>query len=103
MPCCSTPTFEPVRTSPTLAAAQAAAEGVLGMERTIERLARSALSTAIVRAAVDAEHWRELFVATSLGGTVVEGYIDLLVRHPDRGLVVVDYKTDQVGRGDRRG
>ncbi len=87
---------------PTLAAAQAAAEGVLGLERTIERLARSALSTSIVRAAVDAEHWRELFVATSLGGTVVEGYIDLLVRHPDRGLVVVDYKTDQVGRGDAR-
>ena len=30
-----------------------------------------------------AEHWRELFVVAELGGTVLEGYIDLLVRTPD--------------------
>ena len=82
---------------------QAAAEGVLGMEATIERLARSALRHARSCAPPSAhEHWRELFVATAFGEHVVEGYIDLLVRHPERGLVVVDYKTDQLaGAGDR--
>ena len=79
-----------------LAASQAAAEGVLGLESTIEALARSALGAPIVRGAVGHEHWRELFVATAFGEHVVEGYIDLLVRHPGRGLVVVDYKTDQI-------
>ncbi|MEO5900320.1 MAG: PD-(D/E)XK nuclease family protein, partial [Ilumatobacteraceae bacterium] len=79
-----------------LAASQAAAEGVLGLEATIERLARSALGTDIVAAGANNEHWRELFVATAFGAQVVEGYIDLLVRHPTRGLVVVDYKTDQL-------
>ncbi|MFT3853331.1 MAG: UvrD-helicase domain-containing protein [Ilumatobacteraceae bacterium] len=88
-----------------LAASQAAAEGVLGLEATIEALARSALGTAIVRTAVGHQHWRELFVATAVGEHVVEGYIDLLVRHPDRGLVVVDHKTDQLDAsttGDER-
>lgn len=94
-----------------LAAAQAAAEGVLGHERTIERLARSALLAPIVAEGITGPHWRELFVATTLAGTamssngagtVVEGYIDLLVRHPVRGLVVVDYKTDQVPAGAER-
>jgi len=69
---------------------------VLGLESTIEALARSALGAPIVRGAVGHEHWRELFVATAFGEHVVEGYIDLLVRHPGRGLVVVDYKTDQI-------
>ena len=45
-------------------------------------------------AAAGAEHWRELFVVAELGATVVEGYIDLLVRTP-AGLMIVDYKTDQ--------
>jgi ATP-dependent helicase/nuclease subunit A len=95
-----------------LAAAQAAAEGVLGHERTIERLARSALQAPIVAEGIGGPHWRELFVATTLAAatsttpgaqpTVVEGYIDLLVRHPQRGLTVVDYKTDQVPAGPER-
>lgn len=80
-----------------LATAQAAAEGVLGHEATVEALARSALAAPIVRLAPDVAHWRELFVAVELGGIVVEGYVDLLVRHPERGLVVVDYKTDRLG------
>lgn len=84
------------------AAAQAAAEGVLGQERTIERLARSATQAPVVAEAVAFPHWRELFVAVDIGGTVVEGYIDLLVRHPSRGLTVVDYKTDQVPVGPER-
>ncbi|HUC33092.1 MAG TPA: 3'-5' exonuclease, partial [Ilumatobacteraceae bacterium] len=87
---------------PALAAAQAAAEGVLGNERVIERLARSALRAPSVRDGITGPHWRELFVAVEVGGAVVEGYIDLLVRLPDRGLVVVDYKTDQVPAGPER-
>ena len=51
---------------------------------------------------IEGQHWRELFVATDIAGTVVEGYIDLLVRHPTRGLIVVDYKTDQVADGPER-
>jgi ATP-dependent helicase/nuclease subunit A len=79
----------------TLAKAQCAAEGVIGLESQVSALARSALSTPIVKLVVDgAEHWRELFVAAPIGGRVVEGYVDLLVRTPD-GLVIVDYKTDQ--------
>jgi ATP-dependent helicase/nuclease subunit A len=78
-----------------LAAAQCAAEGIFGLEARVAALSRSALSAPIVVAAAEgAEHWRELFVVADVGGTVVEGYIDLLVR-TDRGLVIVDYKTDQ--------
>ena len=87
---------------PAFAAAQAAAEGVIGLERTIDRLARSALQAPIVAQGQAGQHWRELFVATQISGTVVEGYIDLLVRHPERGLVVVDYKTDQIADGPER-
>ncbi len=80
-----------------LAAAHAAAEGIFGLEPTIAALSRSALAAPIVRAAAQgAEHWRELFVVAELGDTVLEGYVDLLVRTPD-GLVIVDYKTDQFG------
>ena len=85
-----------------LAAAQAAAEGVPNHERTIEKLARSALAAPIVAEGIEFEHWRELFVAADVGGTIVEGYIDLLVRHPERGLTIVDYKTDQVPQGAER-
>ena len=34
-------------------------------------------------------------VAAEIDGTVLEGFVDLLIEHDD-GLVVVDYKTDQV-------
>ncbi len=85
-----------------LSVAQAAAEGVPDHERTIERLARSALAAPIVAEGIEFEHWRELFVAADVGGTIVEGYIDLLVRHPQIGLMVVDYKTDQVPDGAER-
>lgn len=80
-----------------LSIAQAAAEGVLGHEAAVEALARSALAAPIVQLARTVPSWRELFVAVELGGIVVEGYVDLLVRDPRRGLVVVDYKTDRLG------
>jgi ATP-dependent helicase/nuclease subunit A len=82
-----------------LADAQAAAEGIIGREAHIAALARSALASPTVRSAVAAQHWRELFVATTIGDTVVEGYIDLLVRDTDGRLVVVDYKTDRLPDG----
>jgi ATP-dependent helicase/nuclease subunit A len=78
-----------------LARSQCAAESILGLDRTVAALARSAIRAPIVRRVVDgAQHWRELFIAAPVGERVLEGYIDLLVRTPD-GLVIVDYKTDQ--------
>ncbi len=78
-----------------LARSQCAAESILGLDRTVAALARSAIRAPIVRTVVDgAEHWRELFIAAPVGERVLEGYIDLLVR-TDAGLVIVDYKTDQ--------
>ncbi|HLK44893.1 MAG TPA: 3'-5' exonuclease [Acidimicrobiales bacterium] len=83
---------------PEAAAAQAAAEEVLGREALVTALARSALESALVRDAATRPHWREVYVGAPVGEGVVEGYIDLLVRADD-GLVIVDYKTDVV-RGD---
>jgi ATP-dependent helicase/nuclease subunit A len=78
-----------------LARSQCAAESIIGLDRTVAALARSAIRAPIVRTVVaGAEHWRELFIAAPVGERVLEGYIDLLVRTPD-GLVIVDYKTDK--------
>ncbi len=76
------------------AAAQCAAEGILGMDETVAALARSAIEAPIVRRALSLPHHRELFVAAPFGGRVLEGYIDLFVETPEGGLIV-DYKTDQ--------
>ena len=75
------------------AAAQAAAEEVLGRERVIEGLVRSALEAPIVRRAAGRAHWQEVYVGVPFGDGVLEGYVDLLFADDD-GLVVVDYKTD---------
>ena len=82
-----------------VAAAQAEAEGVSQTQRTVSALARSALESETVREAAGSEHWKELFVAAPVDGTVVEGYVDLLYRTPE-GLVVVDYKTDDIHDND---
>ena len=76
------------------AAAQCAAEGVIGMDDTVAALARSAISAPIVQRALDGPHHRELFVAAPIGGRTVEGYLDLFVETSDGGIIV-DYKTDQ--------
>ena len=78
------------------AAAQAAAEGVLGQEATIAALVRAALASETVRTAAARPHWRETYVAVPVEGMTLEGYVDLVYRD-DAGLVVVDYKTDAVG------
>ncbi len=75
------------------AAAQAAAEGVLGREGDIVALCRSALESELVREAARRRHWREIFVAAPVGQRLVEGYVDLLFEADD-GLVLVDHKTD---------
>ena len=68
---------------------------MIGLDERVAALARSVLTTPIVRQVVaGAPHWRELFVAAPVGDRILEGYVDLLVRTPD-GLVIVDYKTDQ--------
>jgi ATP-dependent exoDNAse (exonuclease V) beta subunit len=77
--------------------AQAAAEGVLGMEDRIEALCRSALASDVVQRAAVRPHWREIYVGVphdTYG--VLEGYIDLLYLDDD-GYVIVDYKTDAWG------
>jgi len=84
-----------------LAAAQCAAEGIIGLEASVSALARSALAAPAVRAALVAEHHRELFVAAPIGERVLEGYVDLLVR-TERGYVIVDYKTDAWRQGTDR-
>ncbi len=81
------------------AAAQATAEGVARQSAIVKQLARSALTTDVARAAASSQHWRELYVAAPVGDRLVEGYIDLLYRSPE-GLVVVDWKTDQVEGDD---
>jgi ATP-dependent exoDNAse (exonuclease V) beta subunit len=84
------------------AAAQAAAEGVLGHEDAIATLVRSAIESAAIRRAVTQPHWREMYVAVPLGGITLEGYVDLVYRDAERGgLVVVDYKTDAVDEATR--
>ncbi|HTH05765.1 MAG TPA: PD-(D/E)XK nuclease family protein, partial [Ilumatobacteraceae bacterium] len=84
-----------------LAAAQCAAEGIIGLESSVAALARSALAAPAVRAALTSEHHRELFVAAPIGDRVLEGYVDLLVRS-ETGYVIVDYKTDAWRQGADR-
>jgi ATP-dependent helicase/nuclease subunit A len=84
-----------------LAAAQCAAEGIIGLEASVASLARSALAAPAVRAALTSEHHRELFVAAPIGDRVLEGYVDLLVR-TEGGYMIVDYKTDAWRQGADR-
>ena len=81
------------------AAAQATAEGVSNRRSTVERVARTALGSQVARQASVAEHWREVWVAATVGDCLVEGYIDLLYRQGS-GLVVVDWKTDHISGDD---
>ncbi len=78
-----------------VAAAQAEGEGIPRMATMIGRLAKSALESNTVQEAAISDHWKELFVAAPVEGTVIEGYVDLLYRSGE-GFVVVDYKTDDI-------
>ena len=76
-------------------AAQTLAEGVVPYTELVATLTASALAAPLIRRAAARPHWRESWVATTVGDTVLEGIVDLLFRDDD-GLVVVDYKTDAV-------
>ncbi|HWW53707.1 MAG TPA: PD-(D/E)XK nuclease family protein, partial [Acidimicrobiales bacterium] len=78
-----------------IALAQAAAEGIAGHEREVAASARAALQSPVVTDALAGRHWREVYVAADLDGVIIDGFIDLLVEADD-GLVVVDYKTDEL-------
>ncbi|MFP3902355.1 MAG: PD-(D/E)XK nuclease family protein, partial [Acidimicrobiia bacterium] len=81
-------------------AAQAAAEGVIGLEGHIRSLVEAALRSPTVVEAAAHPHWREVYVGVPLaGGRTLEGYVDLLYRRAG-GLVVVDYKTGPAGLAD---
>jgi ATP-dependent exoDNAse (exonuclease V) beta subunit len=63
----------------------------------VERRVRAALhSPVVVEARGAARRWREVYVASPVGGRghLVEGYVDLLFEDARGHLVVVDYKTD---------
>ncbi|HKE72390.1 MAG TPA: UvrD-helicase domain-containing protein [Acidimicrobiales bacterium] len=78
-------------------AAQAVAEGVVGLEDHLAALVRAALAAPAVAEAATRPRWREVYVGVPLGGgRTLEGYVDLLYRRDD-GLVVVDYKTGPAG------
>jgi ATP-dependent exoDNAse (exonuclease V) beta subunit len=78
-------------------AAQAVAEGVVGLEDHLATLVRAALAAPAVAEAAASPRWREVYVGVPLGGgRTLEGYVDLLYRRDD-GLVVVDYKTGPAG------
>jgi len=79
-----------------IARAQAAVEGVPGEGEQVAKLARTAMRSDAVRAALaSGRYWRELHVGAPLEGVTVEGFIDLLYAEGD-DLVVVDYKTDSI-------
>ncbi|MEX0666619.1 MAG: UvrD-helicase domain-containing protein [Acidimicrobiia bacterium] len=78
------------------ARAQALAEAIPGRESEIRALVESVLASSTVRTATvaGARCWREVPVAAPVAGTLVEGFIDLLIEDAD-GFTVVDYKTDR--------
>ena len=81
------------------ARAQAMAEGVNSRSEVVAQLAQAAVGSDIAREAAGNQHWRELWVAATIGERLVEGYVDLLYRSAE-GLVVVDWKTDHVEGDD---
>jgi ATP-dependent exoDNAse (exonuclease V) beta subunit len=79
-----------------IARSQAAAEGVDDAIGTVAGLARSGARAPVIGELTARRHWREMYVSAPIGGSVVEGYVDLLAEDGNGGLVVLDYKTDTV-------
>ena len=77
------------------ALASAAHECIPAHAEDVDRMARAALDTTVVRRARSLRHWREVYVAAPIGKGVLEGFIDLLIEGPD-GMEIVDYKTDRL-------
>ncbi len=83
-----------------IAAAQAASEGVIGTEPEIAALARAAIESDVVRAAVAHGFRREMYVAAPVGDHLLEGYIDLTYRDEfgTRGGRLQDRRLARRGR-----
>jgi ATP-dependent helicase/nuclease subunit A len=76
------------------AMAAAQVEGCVARVGRVRDLARAALDSTVVKAAVaSGRFWRELPIALEVSGTVLEGVVDLCFEEEGE-LVVVDYKTD---------
>ena len=78
-----------------LAMSAAADHGIAELADEVDTRLRAALASETIALAKTAEHWRELYVAVPTGSGVVEGFIDLCIE-TDAGLIVVDYKTDEL-------
>jgi ATP-dependent helicase/nuclease subunit A len=77
--------------------AQARAEQIGDRSSEVERLSAAALSSpTVVDAFASGTARREIYVSTSVDGTVLDGFVDLCYVTASGGLVVVDYKTDAV-------
>jgi len=77
--------------------AQAVAEAIPHRAREVERLVDWVLrsSQVAVRACAAGRALREVPFAVSVDGTVLEGFIDLVIETGD-GIEIVDWKTDQI-------
>jgi ATP-dependent exoDNAse (exonuclease V) beta subunit len=79
-----------------LAGSEARAERIGDRTADVERLVLAALSSPSVRDAfTGGAPRREVYVATTVDGVVLDGYLDLCIEE-DGGLTVVDYKTDTI-------
>jgi ATP-dependent helicase/nuclease subunit A len=87
--------FEDYADLEVVARACAAEAGVDDLAEQVADRVRAALDSPTIDLARSNPHHRELFVAAPIGDGTVEGYIDLCVETDD-GLLVVDYKTDQL-------
>ncbi len=84
-----------------LAARHAEAEGISDRAEEVAELASATLGAGVMRRAAGAKTvLREAYVAVPVGAggrTALEGFVDLMFEDENGDLVVVDYKTDQVG------
>jgi ATP-dependent exoDNAse (exonuclease V) beta subunit len=78
-----------------LAAARADEFGVPELAAEVERRVQLVLGTDTIDLARRNQHHRELPVVAPVGDSVVEGIVDLCIETDD-GLLIVDYKTDQL-------
>jgi ATP-dependent exoDNAse (exonuclease V) beta subunit len=79
-----------------LAQAHAEAEHIPDHATEIADLVRRACESAPVREAISSKrYWREVPVGGQADGTILEGVLDLLYE-TNEGLVIVDFKTDQI-------
>ncbi len=78
----------------------AMAESVPDRTEEVEGLARKAIDSDVVRRGVKSgRYYREIYAATPVGASVLEGFVDLCFVE-DGALVIVDFKTDAISNED---